>query len=110
MKRDFFDNSGFEPEPEHFVGFNCLVNECAPQKYIPEIWPIKKDLVYKLIPCLEAGLENTQTALAEHDATFGRTTAKNKMWAEALEREIRDMRDCIEELKLLNAGNSTHYP
>lgn len=82
----------------------------GPQEYIPEMWTIEKDLVYKLIPCLQAGLENTQSALAEHDAALGRTTTKNRMWAETLEQEIRDMKDCIKKLKVMDASNSTHYP
>jgi len=104
MKRDFFDNSGFEPEHEHFIGFN------ASQEYIPEIWSIKKDLIIKTIAALELGLENTQEVLYDHDARLGRDMNKNKRWAEILEGEIRDIKDCIKELKLLNAGNSTRYP
>ena len=79
-------------------------------EYQPEIWSIKKDLIYKIIPCLQAGLENTQSTLAEHDAALGRTTTKNKMWAETLEQEIRDMRDCIEQLKIVDISHTTHYP
>ena len=82
----------------------------GPQEYIPEIWSIKKDLVYKAISCLQGGLENTQSALVEHDVALGRTTTKNRMWAETLEQEIRDMKDCIKQLKVMNASNSTHYP
>lgn len=102
-KRGFFDSSEYFPNvvPEIILG---------PQEYLPEIWEIKKDLVYKLIPALQAGLENTQSALVEHDAALGRTTTKNKMWAKTLEQEIRDIKDCIKQLKVLNAGNSTHYP
>lgn len=81
-----------------------------PEVYQPEIWQIKKDLVYKLIPCLQTGLENTQSTLAEHDSSLGRTTTKNRMWAETLEQEIRDIEDCIKQLRLMNASNSTHYP
>lgn len=91
-KINYFDDSNFFPN------------------VVPEIWSIKKDLIYKLIPCLEAGLENTQHALIEHDASFGRTTTKNRMWAETLEQEIRDMEDCIEQLRMIDISNSTHYP
>lgn len=78
----------------------------GPQEYIPEMWTVKKDLVYKLIPCLQAGLENTQSAFAEHDSSLGRTTTKNRMWAETLEQEIRDMKDCIEQLKVIDIINT----
>lgn len=80
------------------------------QEYIPEIWQIKKDLVYKLIPCLEAGLENTQASLEDHIITLGRTTTKNKMWAETLEQEIKDTKDCIKQLKMVGINHTTHYP
>lgn len=45
---------------------------------------------------LEAGLEFTQGALAEHDASLGRTTFKNKSWAETMEKSIVRMRSCIQ--------------
>lgn len=82
----------------------------GPQEYQPEMLTIKKDLILKIISCLQDGLENTQSALAEHDFSFGRTTTKNRMWAETLEQEIQDMKDCIKQLKVLNVSNSTHYP
>lgn len=99
-----------EPEQSPLVVCNgCHI--CSPaQEYQPEILSIKKDLIYKLIPCLEAGLENTQCALSEHDSSLGRTTTKNRMWAEILEQEIQSMKDCIKQLKVLNVSNSTHYP
>lgn len=102
-KRGFFDDSECFPKvvPEIILG---------PQQYQPEKWVIEKDLVYKIISCLEAGLENTQSTLTEHDTSLGRTTTKNRMWAETLEQEIRDMKDCIKQLKVLNVSNSTHYP
>jgi len=89
--------------------FHCQPDKSI-QEYQPEIWSIKKDLIYKIIPCLEAGIENTQSALDEHDIAYGRTITKNKMWAETLEQEIKDMKDCIKQLKEMNAGNSTYYP
>lgn len=75
------------------------------QEHLPEMWTIKKDLVDKLIPCLEAGLENTQEALIQHDVSLGRDMAKNRIWAETLEQEIRDMKDCIKQLKILDISN-----
>ena len=94
----------------HFETMPLDKLESLLEKYQPEIWEIKKDLVDKIIPCLEAGLENTQSALVEHDAALGRTTTKNRMWAETLEQEIRDMEDCIKQLRMIDVSNSTHYP
>jgi hypothetical protein len=107
---DYSNTHWMKDEPENFHCKPDSEFNLGPQKYIPEIWRIEKDLVYKLIPALEAGLENTQSVLVEHDAALGRTTAKNKMWAEILEREIRGMEDCIKQLKLLNISHTTHYP
>jgi|JI7StandDraft_1071085.scaffolds.fasta_scaffold307018_2 hypothetical protein len=47
---------------------------------------------------LEVGLENTQCALIEHDANLGRTTRKNREWAETLEEDIKKMRLAIGHL------------
>lgn len=47
---------------------------------------------------LEAGLEHTRTALAEHDRSLDRTTRKNKLWALTLEKDIENLE---ESLKLL---------
>lgn len=44
---------------------------------------------------LEAGLENTQGALLEHDAALGRTTRKNRTTAEMLERDIENMQTAL---------------
>lgn len=89
------------PDPKIVLG---------PQEYVPEIWSIKKDLVYKTISCLQSGLENTQSALIEHDVALGRTTTKNRMWAETLEQEIKDTKECIRQLKTLGISHTTHYP
>ena len=44
---------------------------------------------------IEAGLENTQGALLEHDAALGRTTRKNRTTAEMLERDIENMQTAL---------------
>lgn len=72
-----------------------------PEVYQPEIWSIKKDLIIKTIAALELGLENTQEVLIDHDTRLGRDWAKNKVWAEILEGQIKDIQDCIKELKSL---------
>lgn len=43
--------------------------------------------------CIETGLEHTQGCLIDHDVALGRTTRKNQLWAETLERDIEKMKD-----------------
>lgn len=38
--------------------------------------------------CMESGFEHTSGALIEHEASLGRTTLKNRRWAEVLEVDI----------------------
>ena len=38
---------------------------------------------------LDVSQEHVQSVLVEHDANLGRTTIKNKMWAEQIESHIR---------------------
>jgi hypothetical protein len=75
---------------------------CYPLEYQPECWTMKKDTIYAARTALEAGLENTQELLADHDVKLGRTTRSNRYTAERLEGEIRDMKAAIEKL------NPTH--
>lgn len=97
-KRGFFDDS-----------------QCFPKVWIDapkhkELWYIDRTLVENTIFCLESGLEKTQSALIEHDVALGRTTTKNRMWAETLEQEIKDTKECIRQLKTLGISHTTHYP
>lgn len=80
------------------------------QEMKPDLWKIDKFIVYNLIDSLEAGLENTQDLLIEHDSNLGRTTTKNKSWAETLEKQIRGMEDCLKKLSELRVMHETSYP
>lgn len=68
------------------------------EHYQPECWAMKKDTICAARAALEAGLENTQELLIEHDASLGRTTRKNRFTAERLESEIHDIRRAISSL------------
>jgi len=80
------------------------------QGFQPEKWPVDKNLLRSCLDAIESGLEHTNYVLIEHDSSLGRTTRKNKSWAETLENDIRLMKTCIERLKLVEVENSTHYP
>ena len=59
--------------------------------YIPEVWSVKKDAIYAAIYAIESGLEYARQCLTDHDASLGRTTHKNRTWAETIEGDIRQM-------------------
>jgi len=76
----------------------------------PEQWQIEKFTLLNALDALTAGLEHTQAVLAEHDASLGRTTRKNKSWAETLESDIRNIEKSIKDLKTIAAAHNTYYP
>lgn len=77
--------------------------------YQPETIAIPTLEVENIVDALEAGLEHTQTVLAEHDASLGRSTRKNQSWAEILEKDITLLRTRISFLKEKLVGVTTHY-
>lgn len=81
-----------------------------PQTYQPETIAIPTLELQNIVDALEAGLEHTQTVLAEHDASLGRTTRKNQSWAEHLEKDIEFLEARISMLKHKLVGATTHYP
>ncbi len=103
LKRDFFDDSEYFPK-------NMQEDILAIQEYQPETIAIPTLELQNIIDALEAGLEHTQTVLAEHDASLGRTTRQNKSWAETLEKDIALLRTRITLLKGKLIGVATHYP
>ena len=75
--------------------------------YLPEIWRVEKDVIYAAIPAVESGLEYARECLAQHDAALGRTTLKNKTWAEKMEADIRHMERTLELLRACKPDNSS---
>jgi hypothetical protein len=71
----------------------------VPTCYQPEIWQVEKNVIYASIPAVEAGLEYAKELLAAHDRDLGRTTLKNKTWAETIEADIRHMTRTLEMLR-----------
>lgn len=63
------------------------------------IWQVPKDVIYLATPAVEAGLEYTSELLAMHEVSLGRTTRKNKLTAEAMERDIEQMKRAIAALR-----------
>lgn len=69
------------------------------ESYQPEMWTVKKDDIYAAIEAIKSGIEHTRGALADHDATLGRTIAKNKWWAEQMEADIAQMETALKNLQ-----------
>lgn len=80
------------------------------QEYQSETIAIPTLEVQNIVDALEAGLEHAQTVLAEHDVSLGRTTRKNKNWAEQLESDVEFFKTRIKLLKEKLVGATTHYP
>lgn len=51
------------------------------------------------IAAIESGIEYAKECLAQHDAQLGRTTLKNKSWAETIERDIAAMTAARDNLR-----------
>lgn len=71
------------------------------QEYQPEMWTVKKDDIYAAITAVESGIEYAQMCLSEHDKSLGRTTLKNKTWAEQMESDLRQMANAHKSLRLM---------
>jgi len=71
----------------------------GPLAYVPEIWRVEKDTIYAALPAVESGLEYARECLAQHENALGRTTLKNKTWAETMEKDIRHMERTLEMLR-----------
>ena len=52
-----------------------------------------------LIAAVESGIEYARECLATHDAYLGRTTMKNKRWAETMADDISHMERTLEMLR-----------
>lgn len=50
---------------------------------------------------IEVGLEYARQCLTNHDAALGRTTHKNRTWAETIEGEIQQMKNALDLLPVL---------
>ena len=79
-----------EPEEESLATASCYPLEC---------WSMKSDTICAVRTALEAGIENTQELLIDHDQRLGRTTRSNRHTAEMLEGDIREMKSAFEKLK-----------
>lgn len=65
--------------------------------------PLRVGVDYELLKaslgCVGTGLEYAKEALAEHDASLGRSIRKNRMWAEQIESDIHRMERTLKVLE-----------
>lgn len=67
--------------------------------YQSEMWNVKKDTIYDAIVAVETGLAYAKECLLTHETTLGRTTLKNTIGAELIERDIRHLELTLENLQ-----------
>lgn len=99
---ELYRNSNFSIFPPTILQIKEMVEETDPTfiyTYQSELWQVKKDTIYAAITAVEDGLEFAKSSLEEHDLNFGRTTKKNKSWAETIEASIRHMELTLKMLK-----------
>lgn len=99
---ELFRSPDFSTFPPPTKTSQEIVKDAFPdscQTYQPEIWKVKKDTIYAAIGAVEDGLEFAKSCLEEHDLNLGRTTKKNKCWAETIEGSIRHMELTLKLLK-----------
>ena len=67
--------------------------------YIPEVWSVKKDVIYAAITAVENGLAYARECLIHHEAALGRTTFSNKRLADMMEQDIKQLEDTLKILQ-----------
>lgn len=68
-------------------------------QYQPKYRTIEENLLKNTVDGLTSGLEYAEMALLDHDTKLGRTTRKNKMWAEQMEKDIFQIKLTIKTIK-----------
>ena len=68
-------------------------------EYKPKCRTIEENLLKNTVDGLTSGLEYAEMALQDHEIKLGRTTRKNKMWAEQIERDIDFLQKTIKNIK-----------
>lgn len=74
----------------------------------PETTAIKTAHVAEAVAAIEAGLEYARECLQVHETNLGRTTYKNRTWAETMEADIKRMTDA--RLCLLPSAHGISTP
>lgn len=85
-------NQNKNSEKRSFSEFDS--NALLAQEYTPEFVTVERDvLAINVLNAIRCGIEYAKDSLAEHDLSLGRTTRKNRVWAENMEADIRKMHE-----------------
>jgi hypothetical protein len=71
----------------------------GPQEMQRKFVSVDEELLRKSLACADLSVEFAQELLAVHDENLGRTTTKNRLWAEHLEDCIRMAKATVIELR-----------
>ena len=63
-----------------------------------EFCSVDKEIIRRAWSGICFAIETTKSCLVDHDVSLGRTTRKNKQWAETLEGDIRALEKSKQEL------------
>jgi hypothetical protein len=58
---------------------------------LPTVYQIDDQAIRKARTAIESGIEYLNMCRAEHEQNLGRTTLKNRMWAERMDSDLNDM-------------------
>lgn len=65
----------------------------------PISFAVPASVIFAAVKAVNDGIQYAEMMLTEHEANFGRTTLKNKTWAERMEQDIREMKASLSQLK-----------
>ena len=75
------------------------------KSYAQEMLTGRNESINAAIVSVQNGLEYARECLNYHDGTVGRTTPKNRIWAETIESDIRQMEAALKMLKECNGDS-----
>lgn len=60
---------------------------------------VPASVIFAAAKAVDDGIQYAEMMLTEHEVNLGRTTLKNKTWAERMEQDIREMKSSLAQLK-----------
>ena len=65
----------------------------------PIVYEIPKETIILARSVIESGIEYLNMTRFEHERNLGRTTRKNRAWAERMEADLAEMRSEVERMR-----------
>lgn len=85
------------------IGNHLLGNDMT--EYQPTYYSVEESTLLNSIDALVLGLEYARECLARHEQELGRTTLKNKRYAESMEQDMELMRNTLQLLRVRTGTN-----